>query len=147
MADLVTVTDIETRLPRPLDDDERDRVGTLITDAVEEIVTAFQKQNRDFAAELQTVSWLPATARKVIREMVSAAVLVGANVGFRSVSSTTGPTSDSATYADVGSVSWAGIELTDDQRSRLGLSTAAHPRGSFPRPPRWPERGLYGRAY
>lgn len=147
MADLVEVADIEARLPRPLDDFEKGRLGILIADAIEAIETAFQKDGRDLTTEIEQVTWLRATARKVVREMVSAAILVGTNVGFRSVSSTTGPTADSATFADVDSVSWSGVTLTDAQRAELGLATSATPRGTFPPPPRWPERGLYGRAY
>ncbi|PLW01162.1 hypothetical protein BRL54_11530, partial [Corynebacterium ulcerans] len=76
-------------------------------------------------------------ARFVVIEMVAAAAIVGGNVGQRSATSTTGPQSDSVTWADVGSVSWAGVLLTDVQRERLGLTGG--PRGCFPDPLRWPE--------
>ncbi|HGL9148918.1 TPA: Gp19/Gp15/Gp42 family protein [Neisseria gonorrhoeae] len=130
---------VADRLPRDLTEDEMERLGVLIDDAVELIEVAFLRAGRDFHAELETVPWLEAAARRVVLEMVSAATMVGSNAGMRSVSSTTGPQSDSVTFSDVDSVSWGGVKLTDELLKLLGLWQRGA-RGRFPRPRRWPER-------
>ena len=127
------------RLPRELTDAETKRLQVLIDDAVELIDVAFMQAGRDFDAELVTVPWLESAARRAVLEMVSAATLVGGNAGMRSISSTTGPQSDSVTFADVDSVSWGGVRLTDDLLKLLGLWREGA-RGRFPRPRQWPER-------
>lgn len=136
----ITVAEIEERLPRPLDPTETARMKALITDAVEYIEVEFQKCGRELDKELARIPWLEAVTRRVIREMVSAAVLVGPNVGVRSASSATGQESDSITFADVDSVGWGGVRLTDHQRLVLGLCMPGGARGRFPRPAHWPER-------
>lgn len=130
---------VADRLPRDLTEDEMERLGVLIDDAVELIEVVFLRAGRDFHAELETVPWLEAAARRVVLEMVSAATMVGSNAGMRSVSSTTGPQSDSVTFSDVDSVSWGGVKLTDELLKLLGLWQRGA-RGRFPRPRRWPER-------
>lgn len=130
---------VASRLPRPLSEPEKDRVAVLIDDAVEVIDMAFAKVGRSFALELESVPWLESAARRAVLEMVSASVLVGGHTGVRSVSSTTGPQSDSITFADVGSVSWGGVRLTSDLLRLLGLA-GQYPRGCFPPARRWPER-------
>lgn len=130
---------VADRLPRELSEDEMERLGVLIDDAVELIEVAFLRAGRDFRAELETVPWLEAAARRVVLEMVSAATMVGSNAGMRSVSSTTGPQSDSVTFSDVDSVSWGGVKLTDELLKLLGLWQRGA-RGRFPQPRRWPER-------
>ncbi|WP_284784619.1 Gp19/Gp15/Gp42 family protein [Corynebacterium rhinophilum] len=130
---------VADRLPRELTDAETKRLQVLIDDAVELIDVAFMQTGRDFDAELVTVPWLESAARRAVLEMVSAATLVGGNAGMRSISSTTGPQSDSVTFADVDSVSWGGVRLTDDLLKLLGLWREGA-RGQFPRPRRWPER-------
>ncbi|MBK4146628.1 hypothetical protein GWO63_010215 [Corynebacterium macginleyi] len=132
---------VADRLPRELTDAETKRLQVLIDDAVELIDVAFMQAGRDFDAELVTVPWLESAARRAVLEMVSAATLVGGNAGMRSISSTTGPQSDSVTFADVDSVSWGGVRLTDDLLKLLGLWREGA-RGRFPRPRRWPERWL-----
>lgn len=136
----ITVAEIEERLPRPLDPTETARMEALIADAVEYLEVEFQKCGRELDKELVRIPWLEAVARRVIREMVSAAVLVGPNVGVRSASSATGQESDSITFADVDSVGWGGVRLTDHQRLDLGLCMPGGARGRFPRPVHWPER-------
>ena len=138
----IRVEDIEARLPRPLIGPERARLGPLVEDAVDLIDEAFAREGRDFKAELVTVPWLEKAAVRVVREMVSAAVLVGENVGIRSTSIRSGQVSEAYTYADVDSVTWGGLRLTPDQLSVLGLSADGRARGSFPAPARWPERWL-----
>ena len=136
---LVTVEDVVARLdPRP-GEETHPRIEILIEDAERKIRTAFLKAGRDFDAALIAVPWLRDEAEDVIREMVSAAIIIGPNAGVRSVSSATGSESDSITYADVDSVSFGGIRLTDAQREALGLSSGGLPRGRFPRARRWPE--------
>lgn len=139
---LVDVSDVETRFPRPLMPDEKSRLSSLLSDAEELIKDEFLKAGRDFYGELKTVKWLPSTAARVIREMVSAAILVGGNAGARTVSSTSGPQSDMITFADVNSVGWGGVRLTDQWRKELGLAVSARPTGSFPDPAPWPELKL-----
>lgn len=140
MGDLIGVTpeDIGKRLPRPLEALERERVAVLIEDAVEIIELEFARRGRVLGEELRSVPWLPAAVRRVVRQMVSAPVLVGVNVGVRSVSSTTGQVSDSVTFADVEHVDWGGVTLTDELAAYLGLVDGA-PSGCFPQPGRWPE--------
>lgn len=130
--------DVAKRLAIPLESSDLARVEVLISDALEIIRLEFLRRGRDFDREVQHSSWLGATARFVILEMVCAAAIVGGNVGQRAASSSTGPQSDSVTWADVGSVSWSGVLLTDLQRERLGL-LGGGARGNFPEPLRWPE--------
>jgi len=143
MMALVTFEDINARLSVPFDTgDERlvTQVETLVADAEEAIDVAFMKEERSWKQELVTVPWLEAESKRVIRQMVTAAVTIGPNVGVRSVSSTSGPQSDSITYADAGDwVSFGGVRLTDEQRRALGLCVTGRPRGVFPFPLRWPE--------
>lgn len=137
---LVTVRDVESRFPRELEDFERSRLAVLLHDAEDLIRVAFARVGRDLDAELETgVLWLPSAVRRVIREMVSSAVGVGLNVGVRSVTSTSGPQSDSITFAEVGSAAWGGVMLSSAHRLELGLPVGAVPTGEFPRPSRWPE--------
>ena len=136
----IKVSEVEARLPRPLAVDEKPRMEALIADALEYLEVEFQKCGRELDKELVRIPWLEAVARRVIREMVSAAVLVGPNVGVRSASSATGQESDSITFSDVDSVGWGGVRLTDHQRLDLGLCMPGGARGRFPRPVHWPER-------
>ncbi|MCG7247462.1 phage Gp19/Gp15/Gp42 family protein [Corynebacterium simulans] len=136
----IKVSEIEARLPRPLAADEKPRMEALITDALEYLEVEFQRCGRTLADALERTPWLEAVVRRVVRDMVSAAVLVGPNVGMRSASSTTGPQSDSITFADVDSVGWGGVRLTPAQRLDLGLCMPGGARGKFPPPACWPER-------
>ena len=139
---LVTFKDVNARLDMPLEPAAQSRVDILIEDAETMIRTAFLKCGRDFDSEVERVAWLADEVGRVVREMVSAAILIGPNAGVRSVSSTTGPQSDSITYADVDSVSFGGVRLTDAHRLDLGLCFPGGARGRFPAPTRWPEVGL-----
>lgn len=134
----VDLDGLRARFPRPLTPEEDARLVLLAADALSMIRVAFMKQGRDFDAELRSVPWLELEAQRVVRHMVNAAVLVGGNVGVRSVSSTTGQESDSITYADVDAASWGGVRLTEDLLALLGLGRRGA-RGSFPEPLRWPE--------
>lgn len=138
---MVTVDDVEKRLPRDLDPEEKARAGYLIKDAEDWIAAEFGRAGMDLDTALSR-AWFRATYERVVREMVAAPILVGINAGIRSASSTTMQESDSVTFADVESVSWGGVTLTDRQRDDLGLPVGGRSRGSFPRPPRWPERRL-----
>lgn len=138
---LVTVDDVVALLPTqvlPLSADERTRLEALIGNAEAHIRMAFLRAGRDFDTELASVPWLEFAAAEAVREMVSAAVLVGGNAGVRSVSSTTGQESDSITYADVDSVSFGGVRLTDALLELLGLRTN-RARWRAPQPLTWPE--------
>ena len=136
---LVNVEDVVSRLDPQPDPVTYPRIELLIEDAETKIRTAFLKAGRDFDAALVSIPWLRDEAVAVVRDMVSAAILIGGNAGVRSVSSTTGSESDSVTYADVDSVSFGGVRLTDAQREALGLPMGGLARGRFPRPRSWPE--------
>ena len=133
---LVTPEDITKRLPetvKPLSPGDLERVATLIEDAEFLIRDEFALARRDFDAEM-IVPHRARTAARVIRQMVAAAVIVGQRVGVKSLSSTTGPASDSITYQDPPKVSFDGVFLTDEQRRLLGLDVFAdRPSYYYPR--------------
>lgn len=139
----IDVQGIVDRFPRPLDDWERKRLDLLVEDAVGLVAVEFARRGRDLDAEIVAKPWLRIVVDRVVREMVSGAVLVGANVGVRSVSSQTGDESDSITYADVNAASWGGVMFPDWALSALGLNSVG-PRGRFGNPIPWPERRLRG---
>lgn len=142
MAFVVEVAEVAARFPRELSEAETERLEILIADAIEEIDMAFARRGRSFNGELNTVPWLDSAARKAVREMVSAAVLIGENVGLTNASSATGQVSDSVGFRDtLAWSSWGGVKLTDEILRLLGLRGAL-PSGRFPRPIRWPERRL-----
>lgn len=138
----VTTDDITDRLPDnvlPLTEHQRKRIDLLIADAIDEITIAFHSHGRDLDAALRAQPWLATVARRVVRDMVSAAVIVGPSAGVRSISSTTGPQADSVTYHDgAQAVSFGGVLLTAQHLEDLGLGGVS-PRGTFPRPHIWPE--------
>lgn len=141
MDTLITADEIAGALSVTLDPAQMAKVETLIGLAEEEIELAFARRGRDFRAELATTSWLGLAARRAVREMVGAAIIIGPNVGVKRASSTTGPQSDSVEWHDPKAVSFGGVSLTDDLLALLGLSGGG-PRGRFPRPLRWPEEGM-----
>lgn len=141
MEPLISADEIAGVLPIDLDPAQLAKVETLIGLAEEEIELAFARRGRDFRAELSTTSWLGLAARRAVREMVGAAIIIGPNVGVKRASSTTGPQSDSVEWHDPKAVSFGGVTLTDDLLALLGLSGGG-PRGRFPRPLRWPEEGV-----
>lgn len=138
MATLVTVDDVVARLDTLPDPASYERIGLLITDAEELVRDAFDREGRSFEQE-SIVSWVGNAARRVIREMVSAAIIIGPNAGVRSATSTTGQESDSLTYDRTDMVSFSGVRLTDEQRRELGLSVSARAQGRFPDALIWPE--------
>ena len=140
---IVSIEEFIPAFPRPMTEDERKRAAVLLGDAEDRIREEFAREGRDLDAELVRVSWLPSAARRVIREMVSAVVLVGPDAGRRQYAVTAGAVSESWTMADVAGSAWGSVVLSDEQRRDLGLSVGAMPRGKFPRAPRWPERGLH----
>ena len=139
---LVTPEDIIKRLPdtvKPLSPGDKERVATLIEDAEFLIRDEFALARRDFDAEM-TAPHRARTAARVIRQMVAAAVIVGPHVGVKSVSSTTGPASDSVVYQVPPAVSFDGVFLTDEQRRLLGLDIYAD------RPACWYPHSQWGRC-
>lgn len=145
MALNVTAIDVADRIPVPVTEEQLAFIEVRVQDSIDLIREAFLRRGRDFDRELETVPWLRLAATRVVREMVAAAVVVGAHAGVRSVSSTTGPQADSVTYTDAGQmVRFSGVALTDDLLAELGLYPRGA-RGRFPRPIRWPERVLRGR--
>ena len=140
---IVSIEEFVPAFPRPMTEDERTRAAVLLGDAADRIREEFAREGRDFDAELERVSWLPSAARRVVREMVSAVVLVGPDAGRRQYAVTAGAVSESWTMADAAGSAWGSVVLSDEHRRALGLSVGAMPRGRFPRAPRWPERGLH----
>ncbi|AZA08702.1 Gp19/Gp15/Gp42 family protein [Corynebacterium pseudopelargi] len=136
---LFSLKDLEPRFPRALSDHERSRSVVLLRDAEEMIVAEFQREGRDFYAEAEA-EWLLVNARRVVFELVSAALLTGDAAGKRQHSITVGGVTESSTWADVHAAPWGVLALSDAQRRLLGLSVAVGPRGRWPRPGRWPER-------
>lgn len=135
---LVSVDDVVSRLDPQPDPSTYPRIELLVEDAEELVGDAFAERGRSLEAYV-SVPWQERRAARVIREMVSAAILVGPNAGVRSVSSATGQESDSITYADVDAVSFGGVRLSDAMLVLLGLWGYGLARGSFPGPRRWPE--------
>lgn len=137
---IVTAEDVISVFPRELEDHEQARLAVLLDASLSLVRAEFLRVGRDFDQELTTVSWLPVFAKRVLVSMVTAAILVGENVGIRSVTQTTGAITDSVTFADVSSADWGGVRLTDSQRRDLGLPVGAAPLGFSPRPEKWPEK-------
>lgn len=125
----ITVDDVANVLPRALTEGERERAEALIEQAVALISLEFARRGRSLVGELESVEWLPAAVLQAVRVMVSQAVLVGEDVGRASVSSTTGPQSDSITYSQGVKLQWGGVGMTDDILDLLGLGASAVPRG------------------
>ena len=131
----------EARFPRRLNRAEKTRAEVLLGDAAEVIEAAFLAVGEDLAAALQRREFL-FTYRRVIVEMVGAAITVGGDAKRRSRSVSAGAVSESYTWADDVSTAWVGVELTDEQRRDLGQPVGGRSRGRFPRAPRWPERRM-----
>lgn len=138
MSTLITASEIAAALPVELTVEQQDKLDALIGLAEDEITLAFARRGRSFQAELVGSEWLELAARRAIREMVGAAVIIGPNAGVKRASSTTGPQSDSIEWHDPSVVSFGGVSLTDELLALLGIA-AVRPRGKFPRPLRWPE--------
>lgn len=126
---MVTVDDVVQVFPRPLTGEEYERAEFLIEQALELIEMEFARRGRIFGAEFNTSSWLPIAVKQAVRRMVGAAILVGEDVGRASVSSTTGPQSDSITWSQGIPIQWGGVDIGDDILELLGLVDAAMPRG------------------
>lgn len=142
---LIELGEVTDRLPEtvlPLSEHDENRVTTFINDAEELIRDAFLRAGRDLDDEYIINPWLNRAVVRTVREMVSASLIIGPNVGLQSASSTTGPQSDSASYRDVPMVSFSGPKLTNELRDDLGLPVVVRSVGNFPRAKRWPERGL-----
>lgn len=137
---LVTSDDVMKRLPdsvKPLSAGDAQRVATLIEDAEYLIRDEFAAAHRDFDAEM-VQPHRARTAARVIRQMVAAAIIIGPHAGVKSLSSTTGPTSDSITYQDVPKVSFDGVYLTDEHRRLLGLDVATQAAVAYYPTSAWP---------
>lgn len=135
---LVDLDQFQVRFPRPLTPEEETRAETLLDDAEDLIRAEFARRGKDFDIAL-AANWFQAVARRVIVEVVSTAMLVGDQAGRRSGSVQAGQVSESWSWSDAGSTMWGAVRLTDRHLDDLGLSVARS-RGSFPPPPRWPER-------
>lgn len=126
---MVTVEDVTEILPRALTDDETTRMEKLITQSIELIEMEFARRGRILGAELKTKLWLETAVKHAVRRMVGAAILIGEDVGRASLSSTTGPQSDSVTWSQGIPIYWGGVEIDDGILELLGLIGAAMPRG------------------
>lgn len=126
---VISVDDIVSIFPRPLVDEEQQRAHALIEQALELIALEFARRGRDFDYEVEASRWLPLAVKQAVRMMVTQAIIVGEDVGRASVSSTTGPQSDSVTWSQGIKIQWGGVGLTDDILALLGLGTGAVPLG------------------
>lgn len=126
----ITAQDITSRLPSGtfLTSEDTERIKILIGDSEEIIRDEFSRAGKDFT-EASKTPWVSNAAKRVIREMVAASVILGSNAGVRSASSSTGQVSDAVTYDRVDIVGFSGVRITDEQRRELGLPTGAYPRG------------------
>lgn len=133
---MTTFEDISLRMSMPLLPQMKPRVDQLIKDAEQLIEIAFH----DCGMSFEEAKNHPITSQKIdiaVREMASAAIIVGPNAGVRSVTSTTGPQTDSVVYARVDAVSFGGAQLTDDLRALLGLCAPGSPQWYFPPQENW----------
>lgn len=135
MSTIVITEDVTSRLPSGtfLTSEDTERIKILIGDAEEIVRDEFSRVGKDFTTEIKT-PWVGNSVKRVIREMVAAAVILGPNAGVRSASSSTGQVADSVTYDKVDIVGFSGVRITDDQRRELGIPTGAFPRGRTRRP-------------
>ena len=125
----INVDDVAAVVPRDLLDEERDRMRSLITQALELIDMEFARRGRNLEYELEGTPWMAVAVKQAVREMVGQAVIVGDNVGRSSVSSTTGPQSDSVSFSQGVAIHWGGVGLTDTILDLLGLLASGMPRG------------------
>lgn len=125
----VTVDDVVEVFPRPLTPGEMVRAEALVTHSRELIGMEFARRGRDLDAELVARPWLAVAVKQAVLQMVSQAVLVGEDTGRASVSSTTGPQSDSVTYSQGVSLKWGGVGIDSDILALLGLGGSAFPLG------------------
>ena len=137
----VSVEDVVDVFPRPLLDEERDRVAALIRQSYELIELEFARRGRDFHREVASSRLLQLAVKQAVRVMVSQAVLIGGNVGVASVSSTTGQESDSVTYSQGVRFHWGGVGIDDAILDLLGLATTGMPLGRGGRIVPFGERG------
>ncbi|MCF8712832.1 Gp19/Gp15/Gp42 family protein [Corynebacterium parakroppenstedtii] len=125
----ITTNDVAGILPRTLTDDETTRMGKLIERAVELIDMEFGRRGRDLEAEIAAKPWLATAVKQAVLVMVSKAVLIGEDIGRASVSSTTGPQSDSISYSQGIGIQWGGVGIDDEILALLGLLAGGMPRG------------------
>lgn len=130
--ELVDLAAFTAQFPRPLDAAEEARTAHLLILAEQEVRAEFGEAGRDLDSEIAARPWLAVRARRVITELVSVALHVGANAGLRSAQSSTGAESDAVTFAGDGAP-WVSMSLTDAHRAALGLPSGAGPRWSFPK--------------
>lgn len=120
---LITVGDIAGIFPRELTSDEKLRAANLIDAAIELIDEEFLRRGRDLHTEIERSRLLQMTVKRVVREMISEAIHIGNSVGRASLSSTTGPQSDSVTFSQGVGIHWGGVFMLPKWLSDLGLVT------------------------
>ncbi|ERS41830.1 MULTISPECIES: Gp19/Gp15/Gp42 family protein [Corynebacterium] len=125
----ITTNDVAGILPRTLTDDETTRMGKLIKRAVDLIDMEFGRRGRDLEAEIAAKPWLSTAVKQAVLVMVSKAVLIGEDIGRASVSSTTGPQSDSISYSQGIGIQWGGVGIDDEILALLGLLAGGMPMG------------------
>lgn len=125
----ITTNGVAGILPRTLTDDETTRMGNLIERAVELIDMEFGRRGRDLEAEIAAKPWLATAVKQAVLVMVSKAVLIGEDIGRASVSSTTGPQSDSISYSQGIGIQWGGVGIDDEILALLGLLAGGMPMG------------------
>lgn len=141
---MITVEEILTRLPEGTEIDSVERIQLRIDDAVEVLEIELEEVGRDLHRDVELVPGFSRRVKIVLREMVTSMVMASGRRGIKSVSSSTGPTSDTTVYVDGETTGWATAFLTDELRAFLGLGKQGA-RGRFPAPVKWPERSHYAR--
>lgn len=128
---MVTITTDEVAgiLPRILTDEEKTRMSNLLGRSIELIAMEFGRRGRDLEAELVEKPWLATAVKQAVLVMVSKAVLIGEDIGRASVSSTTGPQSDSISYSQGIGIQWGGVGIDDEILALLGLLAGGMPLG------------------
>lgn len=129
MIEFMELDDITGIFPRELLPEEEERAAKLIERSLELIELEFMRAGRDLESELYARRDVQIAVRQAVTEMVSRAVLIGANVGHASVTSTTGSESDSVTFSQGIGIHWGSVGMDAAIRKLLGLISAVLPRG------------------
>lgn len=142
---MVIADDIIARLPSNVEADAK-VINLYIKDAYEAISLAFALRGRSFEDEVENNPSLDVAADLVVRQAVTAPVMIGQGAIYSQVSSTTGSQSDSVSFSNKVNdwITIGGIKLTPEHLALLGLLKSSSPRFSFPGSLRYPRGERYG---
>ena len=142
---MVIADDIIQRLPSNVEADTK-VINLYIKDAYEAINLAFALRGRSLEDEVETNPTLAVAVDLVVRQAVTAPVMIGQGAIYSQISSTTGSQSDSVSFSNKVNdwVTLGGIRLTPEHLALLGLLDSSSPRFSFPGALRYPRGERYG---